>query len=306
MMRAGLLLIAALASAAPQYRSAVDLVSMSVSVHRDGKVVAGLTAADFELRDNGVVQTIQDFSAESVPLDVTLIIDVSGSVTPPQQRAIAVAANTVVSSLRPSDRCGLIAFDALLARRIPLQPPPFTVDLGGIAMRPGTSLHDVVALAAMAPAQAERRQLIIVLTDGVETTSILDLSSLVDVVQRSDARIDVIVASQEALRELQRDRRELTSPVPALSRDGRRMYPIKGVHAVDLVPSLTGGQAVDHDRGDLAAAFLRSVDDFRASYVLRYVASGVARGGWHDVTVSVKRPGAHTVRTRKGYIGSAP
>jgi VWFA-related protein len=305
-IRLGLGVVAALAIGAPQFRSAVDLVSMSVSVHRDGKVVAGLTAADFELRDNGVVQAIQELSAESVPLDVTLIIDVSGSVTPPQQRAIAAAANTVVSSLRASDRCGLIAFDALLARRIPLQPPPFTVDLGGVAMRPGTSLHDAVALAAMAPAQAERRQLIILLTDGVETTSILDMASLVDVVQRSDARIDVIVASQEALRELQRDRRELTSPMPALSRDGRRMYPIKGVHAVDVVSSLTGGQTLDHAQGDLAAAFLRSVDDFRASYVLRYVASGVPRGGWHDVAVTVKRPGAHVVRARRGYIGSVP
>ena len=48
---------------------------------------------------------------------------------------------------------------------------------------------------------------------------------------------------------------------------------------------------------------LRAFDDFRTSYVVRYTATGVTRGGWHDITLRVKRPPNATVRARKGYFG---
>jgi hypothetical protein len=53
---------------------------------------------------------------------------------------------------------------------------------------------------------------------------------------------------------------------------------------------------------DLAAPFLRAVDDFRASYVLRYVPEGVSSTGWHDIVVRVpKGAGRYEVTSRKGY-----
>jgi hypothetical protein len=50
--------------------------------------------------------------------------------------------------------------------------------------------------------------------------------------------------------------------------------------------------------------FLRALDDFRTSYVLRYAAEGVARAGWHEIAVRVIKPGTrYDVRARKGYGG---
>lgn len=48
--------------------------------------------------------------------------------------------------------------------------------------------------------------------------------------------------------------------------------------------------------------FKRAFDDFRSSYVLRYVPKGVALTGWHEIDVKVLRPGRFTVRARKGYF----
>ena len=54
---------------------------------------------------------------------------------------------------------------------------------------------------------------------------------------------------------------------------------------------------------DLGASFIRELEDFRTSYVLRYSPTGVPAGGWHDVDVRLNRPGRFEVRARKGYFG---
>ncbi len=52
------------------------------------------------------------------------------------------------------------------------------------------------------------------------------------------------------------------------------------------------------------AAFLRALEDFRTSYVLRYTLEGVSSAGWHDVAVRVVKPGTrYQVRARRGYVG---
>ena len=61
------------------FRAATELVSISVSVKRGNAPVATLTAGDFKLFDNDVAQTIEALSIESIPLDVTLMMDTSGS-----------------------------------------------------------------------------------------------------------------------------------------------------------------------------------------------------------------------------------
>ena len=64
----------------PTFRATADVVPVHVSVRTDRSVVNGLTAADFELHDNGVRQEITAVSADSLAVDVTLVVDTSGSV----------------------------------------------------------------------------------------------------------------------------------------------------------------------------------------------------------------------------------
>src|SRR6185295_722896 len=89
----GVLAAAALAlvALAPQqgvFRTRTDVVAIDVAVAEGRKPILTLAAADFELRHNGVVQTIEDFEREKLPLDVTITADLYGSMGPPKLASI--------------------------------------------------------------------------------------------------------------------------------------------------------------------------------------------------------------------------
>jgi hypothetical protein len=66
----------------------------------------------------------------------------------------------------------------------------------------------------------------------------------------------------------------------------------------------TGGAVTVVQRDeDLGASFIRELEQFRTSYVLRYSPTGVPAGGWHDVETRLNRQGRYEVRARKGYFG---
>src|SRR5687768_17731231 len=64
----------------PVFRSAADAVTVNVSVRRSNRPVTDLRARDFVVRDNGVTQTVAALVYEKLPVDVTVLLDVSGSV----------------------------------------------------------------------------------------------------------------------------------------------------------------------------------------------------------------------------------
>jgi hypothetical protein len=66
------------------FRTGVDLVRLPVVVRsKDGLLTRGLTAGDFEVREDGVLQKIVAFAegapGEDLPLHLGLLLDVSGS-----------------------------------------------------------------------------------------------------------------------------------------------------------------------------------------------------------------------------------
>src|SRR4051812_37043396 len=92
---------------APVFRAETSVVSVDVAVRRGAAAVANLQSRDFELTDAGVIQHIDALSIEMVPLDVTLVMDASGS----SSRAIARVesdARQMAAFLRPVDRLRLI------------------------------------------------------------------------------------------------------------------------------------------------------------------------------------------------------
>ena len=113
------------------FRSTTDVVLVDVSVRADGRAVTGLTAADFTLTDNGVRQQIETVEPGSVPIDVTLVMDVSGNQRrpwvprePPAKVLAAVEqeARQVTAMLRPTDRVRLIVADTYLQQVWSWQP----------------------------------------------------------------------------------------------------------------------------------------------------------------------------------------
>ncbi|HEY6986273.1 MAG TPA: VWA domain-containing protein, partial [Rhodanobacteraceae bacterium] len=141
-------------SAAPQqtvFRGTVDSVEIDVAVLSGKKAIAGLTAADFEIRDNNVTQTILDVSRETQPVDVTLLIDISGSVTDRLLNAILRAVERVRKDLRKDDRLSLVSFNQRVREHLALKPAG---SVGRITVdKPAgmTAMYDAIAVSLATP-----------------------------------------------------------------------------------------------------------------------------------------------------------
>jgi hypothetical protein len=281
MAAAGVVLSAAVAlGQAPVFRGGVEGVTVSVAVRRDKQPVTGLTAASFQLLDNGIVQTIQAVSLETLPIDVTLLLDVSSSVEGARLERLKYSVKETSALLRPVDRLRLIAVQHTVRQLFPFQPGGTPPPVEMLTARGGTALLDGLTAALMRSTDPDRRQLIIAYTDGQDTISFLPAETVRDVAGYSDAVINVVV------------------PVV---KDRAAQDAARGLNAITTLAANTGGQVFMIDTASpITASFARAIEDFRTSYVLRYVPAGVARTGWHEVTVTV--PGReYEIRARRGY-----
>src|SRR5713101_6443026 len=102
------------------FLSRVDLVRVDVSVMRGGQPITGLTAANFQLSDNGVPQEIASVTLERVPLSVLLVLDVSSSVAGDRLTHLIDAGQILARSLHSDDRVWLITFSEGVRMAAPL------------------------------------------------------------------------------------------------------------------------------------------------------------------------------------------
>ena len=278
-----------------RFRSSADLVTIQASVRSNrGRPVPGLTAADFEVRDNGEVRPILSLRADQrSPVSVAILIDMSGSMAVGAKIAMARQAfESVLGQLQAGqDEVAVFTFDSALHER-----RPFTTDLAGVTsaldeFEPfgSTSLYD--ATAATARRLAERsatHKAIIVLTDGADTSSSLTAPE-VSGLASSIAVPVYIVATVPSI-----DQRAM---LEAAAR------PVES-DAADLrdLAEWTGGQLIFTGTATetvIAASSL--VQELRLQYVLAIESAGAQRG-WRRLDVRVKR-GSATVRARSGYFG---
>lgn len=293
------LLTGGIAAQSPVFRSYTDSVALDVLVADGNRAVRGLAATDFEILDKGVPQTLRDLTLETAPLDVTLVIDASGSIDAPLLASLVRAVNAVGKHLRPGDRVSVITFNERIREQIHAID---AASLQAISLPPPsgqTSLNDAIAVALTVPATADRRQMAIVFTDGFDTMSFLGDEAVLDVARRSRTALFVVaVGARNSL------------PTAFFERlaeaTGGLVQIAPFVKAYTMEIDRSGRQTLRQKSEDiLESRFTRALQDFRTSYVLRYTPEGVARSGWHDVHVRVtKGNGKYVVRARRGYWGS--
>ena len=102
----------------PTFRSMVDAVRVDVRVTGGSGAVRGLSARDFEVRDNGVIQRVDIVSYDQAPLRLLLALDVSASVQGHRLAALVDGCGAIVDQLQPSDLVSLIVFNHGLSRRV--------------------------------------------------------------------------------------------------------------------------------------------------------------------------------------------
>ena len=284
----------------PQFRVATDLVTIDVSVRRGRAPVTGLGARDFLVTDNGVAQTIELFEAASLPLDVTVALDTSGSMLS-MMEPVRAHMQQSARLLRQGDRMRLLSFADAVSQTSPFQPigPDFAVPaLTGGGM---TSMYDGLVAALVPPRDGDRRHVVIAFTDGIDTVSVLNSEALLSVARQSDSVLHLFLVVPGGVRPpppppalMHLNTRQIWSPVPVDD----------GFFALRATARETGGLfEMMYDTPDFPDALRRAIEDFRTSYVLRYRATGVAREGWHKVEVRLTKPRSATVRARRGYFG---
>lgn len=197
------------------FRASTDVVMVDVSVRSSGRAVDGLTTGDFVLTDNGVRQQIESVEASAVPIDVTLVIDLSGNPRGPWiprvahakvAGAIEAEAREVTKLLRPDDRVRLLAIDTYVQHVWPLQrvsgvPPIRRIESNGLA-----ALYDTLATALLQPVEAARRHVVIARTKGLDTISATSAQAVRAIAERSDALFHLVMMEAALDRETELSR----------------------------------------------------------------------------------------------------
>ncbi len=297
-LTAAMLAGAVTASAAGQvFKTTVDGVAVDVLVTRDRRPVSGLTAADFTLHDNGVGQQIKSAMLEDVPVTLLLVLDTSASVQGALLAHLKSAARAVVAALRPVDRVGLLAFSHRV--RLVVEPPASASalypHLDALEADGDTSIYDATLAALTVRERVPGRTLMLVFSDGQDSTSWLKPHDVLAAAQRSDVVVHAVIVGPFS--------GAGTLPVPdgGLRRQfDQEPYLFNTVYLWRLAED-TGGAVQQATSGTLQDAFVRVVNEFRSRYVLTYVPQGVPENGWHDVEVKVRGRGMR-VQARRGYL----
>jgi VWFA-related protein len=256
------------------FRLSTDVVVIDAAVSDGRKPVGDLTRDDFEVRDNGVVQDLLDFGRETMPLDVTMAIDVSGSMSAADRLVVERAVTQVSEALSATDRARVLTFSTVVGESTPLSHPPITVNLSAIGS--GTAVLDALLLSMITPPVVDRRHYVLFMTDGEDRSSSFTAE----------------VVSETA--------RHATAPITIVLVPNRAKAPMRALLAE--VSDTTGGELIElTGNRRLSETFLAALQNFRTSYVLRYIPKGVSRAGWHDLTISVKNR-RYDVRARQGYV----
>lgn len=278
-------------------RSGVDVVRVPVSVTAGNRPVLGLTSSDFTLQDNGVTQDFTCAAGGSLPVDVTLVIDTSGSVKGKALEQFNADVQRIAESLRPNDRLRLITFAGDATDVSGLQPGGVPIPLDRITAGGATSLYNALAASLIAFPHSDRPQLVFAFSDGLDNMSFLDASGLVSLAGYSYAVLYLTLVSSPLPQHV------LTTP----PRQGSgRFVPYSGGPNLRLLTEAatrTGGAVYQRTAGtSLSALFEQALDEFRSSYVLTFTPKGVKAEGRHTLTVRTKDP-LHRLRWRKGYEG---
>lgn len=285
---------AAVATAAAQktYRVGVDLVHFSVAVtDRAGDPVAGLTAKDFEIIEEGKPQSIQFFSAgerdaeSDLPLHLGFLLDTSGSM----ERDIREVRTAVIKFLNTMDRAvdiTLVDFDTevRVARYGQNDFPRLIERIRNRAPGGWTALYDAMGTYLHGASDQLGQKVLIMYTDGGDTRSSMVLGDLIDILRASDVTI-------YALGYLEHQ--------PLSARNEQRMH-------LQRFAEMTGGQAFFPTSLKEVERFYEAIQkEVTARYSLGYTSTDTRGDGkWRDVKVRVNRPDLKGVkiRTRAGYF----
>ncbi len=273
----------------PSFTVRVNLVRLLVSVRdRSGAPLTNLSKADFRILDSGAPQEIAVFERNtSLPLSVAIMIDTSGSTQIELHNEVDSVLKfipTLLNAGNPDDRFALFSFNWRTNMEVDFSRNQHRAERALRALKGdgGTSLYDAIYLASDSLADREGRHVMVVVTDGGDTTSYKRYSDALKAAQRADVVLYPVVV------------------VPITSDAGRNTG---GEHALATLAESTGGRifyAVGFEQLD--QAFGEILRELRTQYLLGYYPKNVREEPnlFHPVRVEVRDPSLR-ITARDGY-----
>ena len=286
------------ASAQPTFRSATELVSLNVSViGQNAKPVPGLAADQFQIFEDGVPQVLKFFSPGELPLDVVILLDTSASMTGSME-LVQQAAIRFANSLRGDDRAAVMGISNGLRVLQAFSSDRVAVEQAIKSTRPAgktpfyssiyTALNELSKDRRLAT--TPRRQAIVVLSDGQDTSSTFSFDELLSEVRRNAVPIYAIAPRPTHMTKAMREHfygestalADFELKTLATETGGRAFFPVSLV--------------------ELGGVYDMIATELANQYSLGYQSSNESRNGaFRRIALKILTPGL-TWRTRAGYV----
>jgi len=259
----------------PSFGAAIEVVRLDVSVTREGAPVRNLTAADFEVLDEGTRQRVELVVRDEPTIHAILALDTSSSVAGVKLSQLKAAAHRFVDALRPDDTLSLLTFseciDLAIVQSRNREEAHAAIGLASTKLT--TSLHDACLASLTLADPALGRPLVLLFSDGQDVGSWTSSERILELARESEAVVHAVVPT--------------AADSPGILQE---------------LTGLTGGrmwQAADGDK--LGDVFLQALEEFRSRYRLQYEPRLVKRGGWHRLNVRLRHRDGK-VFARRGYL----
>ncbi len=275
------------------FRAGVEMVSLNVTaVDSQGRYVTDLGQEDFGVFEDGAKQELSYFNRTNLPIALSLLIDSSASMEQRMEHA-QEAAIGFAQKIRPQDLAQVIDFDSRVEIRQTFSNKLDELERAIRNTSPGgsTALHNAVyiSLKELAKIKAKntdevRRQAIVVLSDGEDTSSLVSFEEVLELAKRSETAIYTIGLQP----------RETTA--------------LRGFREAEFVlrqlAQETGGRAFFAQKvEDLKNVYGQIADELSSQYSMGYSSRNPKRdGAFRRLIVQVTRPNV-TTRTKRGYYG---
>jgi VWFA-related protein len=265
-------------------QSTVSRVLLEASVQdKEGRFVSGLTAANFQLQEDGVPQSLELLKQETAPVTFALLVDSSQSMST-RIDSVRAAAARLATGLRADDLAIVAPFNRRLRAITGPSRDAATIAqaIDGVSAGGGTAILDCLTELAGRLQDVPGRHVIVLITDGYDEQSTTSFEAALHAVKAAQGTVYVVGIGG----------------VAGIS-----------LHGEDLLRQLvreTGGRAFfpyeDDELGSIAA---RIGDDAEHRYLLSYMSTNDrADGQWRRIALTTTPQ--YSVRTRTGYFAPTP
>jgi Ca-activated chloride channel family protein len=289
-------LLATVPLAAQVFRGNADIVVLNVTVtDGESRFVSNLNPEDFQVFEDGVLQQISNFTREPQPIALSILLDTSTSM----ERKLPIAQEAAVGfskRLGAKDVAQIVGFDSheeilqdFTNDRAALERAIRRTTVGGstaLYTALYTGLTDLQRIRAQSPDEL-RRQALIVLSDGEDTSSLVDFDMVLDLAKRTGVTVYAIALRSKG-----------ETPTHGYN---------EGEYVLRSLSQETGGRLYHVDElAQLGSIYQQIADELANQYTIGYTSKNAKPdGSFRKIMVRIARPGV-SARTKTGYFAPSP